>query len=55
MAMKVDQVHQQEFETLQQKVEIAEIQKAISDSHLAIFDEKLQAMNLKRDYDLLQL
>ena len=38
---------------LNKKNELTELQKALSDSHLAVYDERMQFMKLKREYELL--
>ena len=53
MGMQIDRVHQTEDTSKQCKEEIAELQKALSDSHLAIYDERSQFLVLKREYDAL--
>ena len=40
MRQNVEMVQLQEDETFKRKVAISEMQKALSDSHLAIYDEK---------------
>ena len=56
MRFNIDEVHAKEAAILQQKMEIAELQKALSDSHLAIYDEKNTANSLRLQYeDLLKI
>jgi hypothetical protein len=40
MIYNIEKLHKDEQDIFQSKIEVAELQKAISDSHLAIFDEK---------------
>ena len=47
MKFNVDEMHLTENQILQRKSEISEIQKALSDSHLAIYDEKNTVNGLK--------
>lgn len=51
MKFNVDQMHVTEQEILKRKSEISEIQKALSDSHLAIYDEKNTVNGLKLQYE----
>ncbi len=44
-------MHITEQEILKKKSEISEIQKALSDSHLAIYDEKNTVNGLKLQYE----
>ena len=44
-------MHLTENEILQRKSEISELQKALSDSHLAIYDEKNTVNGLKLQYE----
>jgi len=50
----MENVHMYEKEVFNKKNDIAELQKMISDAHLAIYDERSQFMKLKKDYDFLQ-
>lgn len=47
MKFNVDQMHFTEDEILKKKAEISELQKALSDSHLAVYDEKNTVNGLK--------
>ena len=40
MRLAIEKVHSDENEVTQLKEQIAELQKALSDSHLAVYDEK---------------
>jgi len=40
MRLVMERVHWSEVEVAQKKKEIAELQKQLSDSHLAIYDER---------------
>ena len=51
MKFNVDQMHVTEEQILNRKSEISEIQKALSDSHLAIYDEKNTVNGLKLQYE----
>lgn len=51
MKFNVDQMHLTENEILARKSEISELQKALSDSHLAIYDEKNTVNGLKLQYE----
>ena len=51
MKFNVDEMHLTENQILQRKSEISEIQKALSDSHLAIYDEKNTVNGLKLQYE----
>ena len=44
-------MHLTENEILQRKSEISDLQKALSDSHLAIYDEKNTVNGLKLQYE----
>ena len=50
----MEKVHSFENEVLNKKNELSELQKALSDSHLSIYDERMQYMKLKREFDLMQ-
>lgn len=52
---QLESVHETEERVNQFKIEISEVQKCLSDSHLSIYDERQQAMNLKREFDALML
>ena len=47
-------MHDVENEVLKTKQQIAELQKALSDSHLSIYDEKSHFMQLAREHALLE-
>jgi hypothetical protein len=47
----LEKVHAQEGDLSQRKVEIAELQKILSDSRLAVHDERQQYMKLKREHN----
>lgn len=51
MKFNVDQMHFTEDEILKKKAEISELQKALSDSHLAVYDEKNTVNGLKLQYE----
>ena len=53
MRLNIDKVHSKEQEVVAIKEQIAEMQKALSDSHLAIYDEKNYYMQLMREHNLL--
>jgi hypothetical protein len=53
MRLQIERSHTFEHEILDKKREISEIQKALSDSRLSIYDERQQFMKLKREFDLL--
>lgn len=53
MRLQMEKVHNVENEVLNKKNELTELQKALSDSHLAVYDERMQYMKLKREYELL--
>ena len=53
MRLNIENVHNTENEVVQLKEQIAELQKALSDSHLAIYDEKNYYMQLLREHNLL--
>ena len=46
MRLTTERLHEFEKEVFQKKTEIAEIQKILSDSHLAVFDERRQILRL---------
>ena len=50
----IERVHEMENSTQVIKQQIAELQKALSDSHLAIYDEKSHLMQLMRENSLLE-
>ena len=50
-----EEKHSLEWELHKRKTELAEIQKALSDSHLALFDEREQVLKLRRRNDELKL
>ena len=51
MRLAIDEVHSKEDAILKRKIEIAEMQKALSDSHLAIYDEKNNVNTLRLEYE----
>ena len=51
MRANVEDMHLKESEIFNRKQEIAEIQKALSDSHLAIYDEKQTVNGLRLEYE----
>ena len=51
MKYNIENVHEKEDAILQIKHQMAELQKALSDSHLAIYDEKNQVNALRLDYE----
>ena len=53
MRSQIESIHRCESDSLATKEQIAELQKALSDSHLSIYDEKSQHLQLKRDYELM--
>ena len=50
----IEKVHRLEQEVHDTKKQIAELQKALSDSHLSIYDEKSYLFQLQRDQQLLK-
>lgn len=50
----MEKIHNIENEVLNKKNELSELQKALSDSHLAVYDERMQFMKLKREYNLMR-
>lgn len=46
--------HRQEWETKKRNEEVAELQKSLSDAHVAIFEERELALKLKRENEELQ-
>ena len=46
--------HKQEWELKKRNEEIAELQKALSDSHVALFEERDLVLRLKREVEELQ-
>ena len=50
----IEKVHMVESEIQTTKQKIAELQKALSDSHLSIYDEKSHLMQLARELSLLE-
>ncbi len=46
--------HKQEWELRKRNEEIAELQKALSDSHVALFEEREANLRLRRDLEELQ-
>ena len=53
MRLNIEKVHSDESEVVHLKEQIAELQKALSDSHLSIYDEKNYYMQLLREHNLL--
>jgi hypothetical protein len=53
MRQQIEGIHNQELESAQIKEHIAELQKALSDSHLSIYDEKSNFLQLSRQYELI--
>ena len=51
MRHHIEKVHNQEGDLGQKKVEIAELQKILSDARLAVHDERQQFMKLKREHN----
>ena len=51
MKDSVDDMHIKESEIFNRKQEITELQKALSDSHLAIYDEKQTVNGLRLEYE----
>ena len=51
MKQNVETVHEQEQAIFNIKYQMAELQKALSDSHLSIYDEKNTVNALKLDYE----
>ena len=51
MSEKIDIVHEMERQIYNRKKEITELQKAISDSHLAILSEKSTVNSLQLKYE----
>ena len=54
MRLAIDKVHADENEVNQLKEQLSELQKALSDSHLAVYDEKNYLLQLSREFNLLQ-
>ena len=54
MKQSIDNVHLKERELLQKKIMIAEQQKALSDTHIIMFDEKLHELQLLKDNEELK-
>lgn len=54
MKQSIDNVHLKERELLQKKIMIAEQQKALSDSHITMFDEKIHELQLLKDNEELR-
>lgn len=50
MRQQMEDVHAMEGESASTRMQIADLQKALSDSHLAIYDEKSQYLQLQRQY-----
>lgn len=53
MRQQIENIHFAELESAQIKEHIAELQKALSDSHLSIYDEKQNYLQLHRHYELI--
>jgi hypothetical protein len=51
MRLLLERVHAYEQELQGKKIEIAEIQKLLSDQRLAVHDERQQLMKLKREHN----
>ncbi len=51
MRHMLEKVHSQEGDLNQRKLEIAELQKILSDARLAVHDERQQYMKLKREHN----
>jgi hypothetical protein len=51
MRFNIENVHEQEARILTHKQEMAELQKALSDSHLSIYDEKMTINSLRLEYE----
>lgn len=54
MRQNIERIHDAEMQAAQLRDQIADLQKKLSDSHLSIYDEKSYAMQLLREYQLLQ-
>jgi len=54
MRQQIERIHGSENISDQIREQIAELQKALSDSHLSIYDEKSHLMQLNREHQLLQ-
>ena len=54
MRLSIERVHSDENDIYQLKEQISELQKALSDSHLAVYDEKNYYLQLSREFNLLQ-
>ena len=50
---KVTALHGKQDETLQKKIQLSELQKALSESHLAVYDEKRMLLGLQRENEML--
>ena len=50
MRQQMEDVHRIEDESATTKQQIAELQKALSDSHLAIYDERSLFLQLQRQH-----
>ena len=53
MRLQIEGFHSKEDGVIAKKNEITELQKALSDAHLCIYDERQQFLKLKREYDII--
>ena len=53
MRLAIEKGHADENEVNQLKEQLSELQKALSDSHLAVYDEKNYFLQLSREFNLL--
>ena len=53
MRHQLERTHAQEAELAAKKTEIAEIQKMMSDSRMAVHQERQQYMKIKREHNVL--
>ena len=51
MRHMLERIHSQEGDLNSKKIEIAELQKILSDARLAVHDERQQYMKLKREHN----
>ena len=49
----IERLHNQEGDLSHKKIEIAELQKILSDARLAVHDERQQYMKLKREHNVM--
>jgi len=54
MKQSILNTHLKEREVVDKKIQIAELQKALADSHIMLFDEKLQENSLMRENEQLK-